>query len=84
MTPPVPRMSTRKRALPSASQSASVPARQPTKVASVRKADADLRGLVRRYREVHLEDRRPGTDVTRQQWEVWRDMATSEEVSAGR
>ena len=50
----------------------------------MRKADADLRGLVRRYREVHLEDRRPGTDVTRQQWEVWRDMATSEEVSAGR
>ena len=64
------------------SQSTSASVHKPTKVVSVWKSDMDLHGLMHRYREVHLEDWRPGADMSWQQWEVWRDMATSEEVGA--
>ena len=82
MTPPVPHMSTRKKAQLAALQSTLAPVRKLMKAASVQKSDVDLHRLVRRYRKIHLEDWQPGADVSWQQWEVWRDMATSEEVGA--
>jgi len=76
-------MSMHKRTQPVVLQSTSALVRKPTKVVSVQKSDVDLRRLVHRYHEVHLEDRQPGADMSWQQWEVWQDMATSEEVSTG-
>ena len=83
MIPPIPRMSTCKRTQPMASQSTSAPVCKPTKVVLVQKSDVDLCGLMCRYHEVHLKDQRPGADVSWQQWEVWWDMAMSEEVGSG-